>query len=65
MYTKIIIYLFHLFIIFPYLFYLGLILNKSKYKIHSKILIPASIIGFSYQIVLIIFFYINIYNIKN
>lgn len=54
---KIIIYLFHLIIVFPYLFYLGQKIRKSENENllpHSKVLIGVSIMGFSYQAYLLI-----------
>lgn len=54
---KIIIYLFHLILVFPYLFYLGKELkysNNEKYKTHSQVLIGTAIMGFSYQTYLLI-----------
>jgi hypothetical protein len=54
---RIIIYLFHLIVVFPYLFYLGQQLRKSeneKLEPHSKVLIAVSIMGFAYQAYLLI-----------
>jgi hypothetical protein len=54
MLTKIFIYLFHLLIVFPYIFFLGTKLKNTKYDNHSKILIPVAIMGFGYQLFLLI-----------
>lgn len=54
MFTKIIIYLLHLVIIFPYLFFLGQKLKNTNYINDSKILIYVTIFGFGYQLYLLI-----------
>lgn len=55
MYIKILVYVFHLLIVFPYLFHLGRELKKDpKYKDHSQVLIASSIMGFGYQLYLLI-----------
>lgn len=59
MYTKILIYLFHLVIVFPYIFFLGKQLQNTDYDKHSKILIPVSIMGFGYQLFLLIDLFIT------
>lgn len=53
MYLKIIIYLFHLFVIFPYLLYLGVKLKDTKLKNHSDIIISSVIIAIGYQLYLL------------
>lgn len=63
MYAKLIIYLLHLIIVFPYLFILGQKLKNTKYDKDSKILIPVSLIGFGYQLYLLINIIIIYFNI--
>jgi len=60
---KLLIFIFHLLIVFPYLFYLGRKLELSgnkEYKEHSKILIMGSIMGFGFQLYLL-YNLINVY----
>lgn len=54
MFTKILIYLFHLCIVFPYIFFLGAKLKNTEYDEHSKILISVAVMGFGYQVFLLI-----------
>lgn len=54
MLIKIIVYVLHLTVIFPYLFYLGLKLKKTEFDNHSQVLIPATIMGFGYQLYLLV-----------
>jgi hypothetical protein len=54
MYLKIIIYLFHLLFIFPYLLYLGIKLKKTELKQHGDIIIPFVIIAIGYQLYLLL-----------
>lgn len=54
MLIKIIVYVLHLTVIFPYLFYLGLKLKKTEFDNHSQVLIPATVMGFGYQLYLLV-----------
>lgn len=57
MYYKLVVYLFHLIIVFPYLVSLGYRLShldkELNFEIDSKIILSVVIVGFFYQILLL------------
>ena len=57
MYKLLVVYLFHLIIVFPYLGWLGYRLSNPdeelNFKIDSKLILSVVIVGFIYQLILL------------